>query len=106
MADVVFEAMMPWLKDNYCNAGSVYKKGREAKAAIEKARGQVAKMFNSDPENIVFTSGGSEGNSFVFQAAAERLNENNRKSRTHDHQPVRNGSGQRHGQQQARRQYE
>lgn len=79
MADVVFEAMMPWLKDNYCNAGSVYKKGREAKAAIEKARGQVAKMFNSDPENIIFTSGGSEGNSFAFQAAAERLEASGKK---------------------------
>lgn len=79
VADVVLEAMMPWLKDNYCNAGSIYKKGREAKAAIEKARGQVAKMFNSDPENIIFTSGGSEGNSFVFQAAAERLEASRKK---------------------------
>ena len=79
MADVVFGAMMPWLRDNYCNAGSVYKKGREAKAAIEKARGQVAKMFNSDPENIIFTSGGSEGNSFAFQAAAERLEASGKK---------------------------
>lgn len=79
VADVVLEAMMPWLKDNYCNAGSIYKKGREAKAAIEKARGQVAKMFNSDPGNIIFTSGGSEGNSFVFQAAAERLEASEKK---------------------------
>ena len=79
MANVVLEAMMPWLKDNYCNAGSVYKKGREAKEAIEKARGQVAKMFNSDPENIIFTSGGSEGNSFAFQAAAERLEASGKK---------------------------
>ena len=38
VADVVLEAMMPWLKDNYCNAGAVYKKGREAKAAIENAK--------------------------------------------------------------------
>lgn len=79
VANVVLEAMMPWLKDNYCNAGSIYKKGREAKAAIEKARGRVAKMFNSDPENIIFTSGGSEGNSFVFQAAAERLEASGKK---------------------------
>lgn len=79
MANAVLEAMMPWLRDNYCNAGSVYKKGREAKAAIEKARDQVAKMFNSDPENIIFTSGGSEGNSFAFQAAAERLEASGKK---------------------------
>ena len=79
IADEVLEAMMPWLKDNYCNAGSVYKKGREAKEAIEKARSQVAKMFNSEPENIIFTSGGSEGNSFAFQAAAERLEASGKK---------------------------
>ena len=79
VSDAVLEAMMPWLKDNYCNAGSVYKKGREAKAAIEKARGQVAKMFNSDPENIIFTSGGSESNSFAFLAAADRLESSGKK---------------------------
>lgn len=79
MSDVVLEAMMPWLKDNYCNAGSVYKKGREAREAIEKARSQVAKLFNANPENIIFTSGGSEGNSFAFQAAAERLEASGKK---------------------------
>ena len=79
IAKDVLDAMMPWLRDNYCNAGSVYRKGREAKRAIENARAQVAKMFNASPENIIFTSGGSESNSFAFQAAAERLEGTNRK---------------------------
>lgn len=79
IAKDVLDAMMPWLRDNYCNAGSVYRKGREAKKAIENARAQVAKMFNANPENIIFTSGGSESNSFAFQAAAERLEGTNRK---------------------------
>lgn len=69
----VFEAMLPWLKDCYGNPGSVYKIGREAKKAIEDSRVKVAKLFNAKPENIVFTSGGSEGNSMAFRAAAERL---------------------------------
>ena len=73
LADEVLEAMLPWMKNNYGNAGSVYQMGREAKKAIENARVQVAGLFNAKPENIVFTSGGSEGNSFAFQAAAERL---------------------------------
>lgn len=73
MADEVIEAMLPWMKENYANPGSVYRYGREAKDAIEKARGQVAGLFNAKPENIIFTSGGSEGNSFAFHAAAERL---------------------------------
>ena len=79
IAKDVLDAMMPWLRDNYCNAGSVYRKGREAKRAIENARAQVAKIFNASPENIIFTSGGSESNSFAFQAAAERLEGTNRK---------------------------
>lgn len=79
IAKDVLDAMMPWLRDNYCNAGSVYRKGREAKKAIENARAQVAKMFNASPENIIFTSGGSESNSFAFQAAAARLERTNKK---------------------------
>ena len=73
VADEVFEAMLPWIKDNYGNAGSIYKIGKEARAAIEDARCKVARMFNANPENIIFTSGGSEGNSFSFQAAAEMM---------------------------------
>lgn len=79
IADEVFEAMLPWLKGNFGNPGSMYKAGRDAKAAIEKARGQVARLFNASPENIIFTSGGSEGNSFAFQAAAERLEASGKK---------------------------
>lgn len=73
VADEVFEAMLPWLKDRYGNAGSTYKIGKEARAAVEDARSKVARMFNANPENIIFTSGGSEGNSFSFQAAAEMM---------------------------------
>lgn len=73
IADEVFEAMLPWMRSNFGNAGSTYQMGREAKSAIEKARAQVAGLFNAEPENIIFTSGGSEGNSFAFNAAAERL---------------------------------
>lgn len=79
LSDRAFSAMVPWLKDNYGNPGSTYKIGREAKAAVEDARLKVAKLFNAKPENIIFTSGGSEGNSMAFQAAAERLKEINKK---------------------------
>lgn len=79
MANEVIEAMLPWMKSNFGNPGSVYKMGRDAKAAVENARVQVAKLFNAQPENIVFTSGGSEGNSFAFQAALERLEASGKK---------------------------
>lgn len=73
ISDGVFEAMLPWIKDNHGNPGAVYRIGREAKKAVEEARVKVAKLFGAKPESIIFTSGGSEGNSMAFQAAAERL---------------------------------
>lgn len=62
----VFKAMMPYLKGGYGNAGAVYRIGRESAKAIQKAREQVAQLFNASADQIVFTSGGSEGNNMVF----------------------------------------
>lgn len=62
----VLEAMMPYLTTEYGNPGSLYACGRAAKKAVEKAREQVAAFFNCDPGQVIFTSGGSEGNNTVF----------------------------------------
>lgn len=62
----VLKAMMPYLKGEYGNAGAVYRIGRESAKAIRKAREQVAQLFNASADQIVFTSGGSEGNNMVF----------------------------------------
>lgn len=62
----VLNAMMPYLKGGYGNAGAVYRIGRESAKAIQKAREQVAQLFNASADQIVFTSGGSEGNNMVF----------------------------------------
>lgn len=62
----VLKAMMPYLKGEYGNAGAVYRIGRESAKAIQKAREQVAQLFNASADQIVFTSGGSEGNNMVF----------------------------------------
>lgn len=79
IAPEVLEAMMPYLTDEYGNAGSTYKFGRTAKAAIQKARGQVAGLFNCQPNNVVFTSGGSESNNMVFQGLRHKLMEAGKK---------------------------
>lgn len=79
IAEDVLEAMLPWLKEGYGNPGSVHRIGRDAKSAISEARAKAAKLFNANPENIIFTSGGSEGNSFAFNDAAERLRGTNKK---------------------------
>lgn len=62
----VLKAMMPYLKGGYGNAVAVYRIGRESAKAIQKAREQVAQLFNASADQIVFTSGGSEGNNMVF----------------------------------------
>lgn len=65
----VVEKMIPFLQDGYGNAGTLYKLGRDARAAVEEARECVAKLINADPSEIIFTSGGTEGNRTVFHMA-------------------------------------
>lgn len=71
----VLKSMMPYLTTKYGNAGSVHSFGLESKAAIENARAQVARLINCTPEHIIFTSGGSEGNSTVFYGIKDYLKE-------------------------------
>lgn len=67
MAPEVFEAMRPYLAEYYGNASSIHWFGQQAKAAIETAREQVAKLIGARPNEVAFTSGGTESdNSSVF----------------------------------------
>ena len=68
--DSVFEKMLPFLREQYGNASNQYSLGVKAKRAIEQSRRQVAKAISAEPSEIAFTSGGSEGNSWVFQGVA------------------------------------
>ena len=62
----VLDAMMPYLKEEYGNAGAMYGLGRRAANAVTEARQRVAKLIGCEPGQIIFTSGGSEANSLVF----------------------------------------
>ena len=73
--DEVLKEMMPYLKDNYGNASSIYKLGRESKKAVEEAREKVAKALNCKPSEIYFTSGGSESDNTAIKGIA-RANKN------------------------------
>jgi Cysteine sulfinate desulfinase/cysteine desulfurase and related enzymes len=73
IAPEVLDAMLPYLRDEYGNAGATYQLGRRAKDAIENARAQVAQFLNCSPENIIFTSGGSESNNMVFKGLKDTL---------------------------------
>ena len=67
----VFDAMLPWLRDQYGNPSSVYSLGKRAAAALGIAREQVAALINCASEEIVFTSCGSESiNSAILSAAS------------------------------------
>lgn len=70
---LVLEAMLPYLKDEYGNAGTIYALGRRAKEAIEIARTQVAEFIGAKPEQIIFTSGGTESNNTVFLSLLDFL---------------------------------
>ena len=66
--------MMPYLIEAYGNPGSLHSLGIESRKAIDKAREQVAKAINADPEEIVFTSGGSEANNLAIKIAYDFWN--------------------------------
>lgn len=65
----VLEAMLPWLRDHYGNASSVYSIGRRARVAIEDAREEIASLIHAHPAELIFTSGGTESNNTVLHSA-------------------------------------
>jgi cysteine desulfurase len=69
----VFEAMLPYLKGDFGNPSSTHVYGALAKKAVHKAREQVALLINCNPDEIVFTSGGSESNNFAIKGAVFAL---------------------------------
>lgn len=60
LAPSVKNAMEPYLTDQFFNASSLYRGGKAAAEAVSRARGQVAALVGARPEQIVFTSGGTE----------------------------------------------
>lgn len=64
------DAMLPWLRDGFGNPNSVYALGQRSRAAVERAREQVAALLGADPSEIVFTSGGSEADVLAVAGAA------------------------------------
>jgi cysteine desulfurase len=65
------EAMLPYLTQSFGNASSVHLFGQEARAAVDKARRQVAALVNARANEIVFTSGGTEANNLAIRGVCE-----------------------------------
>jgi len=70
----VLDAMLPYFSADFGNASSIHTFGQRARAAVETAREQVAALLNARPQEIVFTSGGTESdNHAIFGVALEFL---------------------------------
>jgi len=62
--------MQPSLADLYANPSSLHREGQRARAAVERAREQVAALVRARPDEVVFTSGGTEGDHLAILGAA------------------------------------
>src|ERR1043166_4525633 len=67
----VLEAMVPYVRHQFDNASSVHQFGQNARTAVDKARRQVASLINARPNEIVFTSGGTEANNLAIRGVCE-----------------------------------
>ncbi len=69
IAPEVADEMLPYIQAHFGNPSSGYAIGRHNKEAIEKARMQVANLIGATPEEIIFTSGGTESNNHAIRGA-------------------------------------
>ncbi|MHB8262114.1 MAG: cysteine desulfurase family protein [Bacteroidia bacterium] len=69
----VFEAMLPYMKEEFGNPSSIHSFGRKTRSAIEVSRKTVAKLLNVTPAEIFFTSGGTEADNTAISKVIETL---------------------------------
>ncbi|KPK90304.1 cysteine desulfurase [bacterium SM23_31] len=62
----VLDAMLPYFREHFGNASSIHSYGREAKYALEQARENIAQVIRAQPEEIYFTSGGTESDNWAL----------------------------------------
>ncbi|MFT3745751.1 MAG: cysteine desulfurase family protein [Pyrinomonadaceae bacterium] len=74
----VVEEMLPYLTDKFGNASSIHFFGQEARGAVDRARHQVAALINSRPNEVIFTSGGTEANNLAIRGLVESNNKHGR----------------------------
>ncbi|WP_294754719.1 cysteine desulfurase NifS [uncultured Ruminococcus sp.] len=73
VSEEVLNAMLPYFREGYGNASSIYKLGRDAQRAVEDAREKVAKALGAEPREIYFTSCGSEADNWAVKGTAELM---------------------------------
>lgn len=70
VAPEVLQAMQPYFSEKFGNPSSLHAFGREAREAVEDSRRKVAKIINAKPNEIIFTSGGTESNNLAIKGIA------------------------------------
>ena len=91
LTEPVLEAMTPYLTEFYGNPSSLYDLGQTSKKAVEDARATVAALLGAMPNEIFFTSGGSEADNWAIQGTAHKLAKKGKKhiiSTTFEHHAV------------------
>ncbi len=69
----VLEAMLPYLTERFGNPSSIHRLGREARQALDEARESVAQVLNASPQEIIFTSGGTEADNLAIKGVTQAL---------------------------------
>ena len=63
------DAMLPFLKENFGNSSSLHGWSKPAREAVDEARAMIAKCINAEPEEIFFTSGGTESDNWIIKGS-------------------------------------
>ena len=75
----VVKAMLPYFTKDYGNASSLHYAGSDAQKALSEARKKFAEYINALPEEIIFTSGGTESDNIALQGVVKYCRENDEK---------------------------
>lgn len=90
ITDSVFEAMLPYLKENYGNPSAIYSLGQRSRAAIENSRIKIAELLGVKASEIYFTSSGSESDNWALKGSLLPNQENHLISSKIEHPAVLN----------------
>lgn len=90
VTDSVFEAMLPYLKENYGNPSAIYSLGQRSRAAIENSRIKIAELLGVKASEIYFTSSGSESDNWALKGSLLPNQENHLISSKIEHPAVLN----------------
>lgn len=79
--DEAVDSMLNVLKEDFGNPSSIHSFGRKAKSILNNSREEIAKVVNAKPEEIYFTSGGTEADNLVLSGIEKYVRENSKKSK-------------------------